>query len=55
MSYISNRGTGAGGANTNFTGKGFEKDTDVYEKLQSIGFSGNEHKISEFHSIKFAT
>ena len=50
-----NRGTGAGGANTNFTGKGFGKDTDVYEELQTIGFVDKEHKISESHSIKFAT
>lgn len=38
MSEIQNKGTGAGGANTNVNGKGFEKKTDNEARLLQKGF-----------------
>ena len=38
MSEIQNKGTGAGGANTNVNGKGFEKKTDNEARLLAQGF-----------------
>ena len=35
MSGIINKGTGAGGANTNINGKGFEQNTENEERLIS--------------------
>lgn len=37
-SHVSNKGTGAGGANTNHNGNAFENKTDNEARLLSIGF-----------------
>jgi hypothetical protein len=37
-SHVSNKGTGAGGANTNHNGNAFENKTDNESRLLSIGF-----------------
>lgn len=51
MDNISNKGTGAGGANTNYHGKKFENETDFLDKLISIGFK----KEKKLHIKKFNT
>lgn len=38
MSAVQNKGTGAGGANTNVNGKAFEEKTDNEERLIKAGF-----------------
>jgi hypothetical protein len=42
-----NRGTGAGGANTNLYGKKFEEQTNNYTRLLENGFSEVEHLPAE--------
>jgi len=37
-----NKGIGAGGANTNKSGKGFEKKTDIIQYLEKLGFVKNK-------------
>ena len=53
MSNIENRGTGAGGANTNINGKSFEKKTENETRLLSHGFirkniPGNKSKYGYY-------
>lgn len=43
-----NKGTGAGGANTNFFGKSFECKTSVEERLHSIGFVKKKMNNSKY-------
>lgn len=40
---IINKGTGAGGANTNFYGKKFEDKTNNQERLLEIGYNKNSY------------
>ena len=41
QSIIINKGTGAGGANTNYHGKKFEKKTDNQQRLLEMGYTKN--------------
>ena len=40
-SIIINKGTGAGGANTNYNGKKFESKTNNQQRLLEIGYTKN--------------
>ena len=53
-----NRGTGAGGSNTNYYGKKFEDETNNYFRLLENGYERNilvknPKKISHYYLLKF--
>ena len=53
----SNKGTGAGGANTNYHGKKFEEKTNNQERLLAMGYTKNSFtkkskKIYDFYLSK---
>lgn len=48
-----NKGTGAGGANTNYYGKKFEKKTNNYERLLNDGYIKHSNKKYEYLSKNF--
>jgi hypothetical protein len=53
---IINKGTGAGGANTNFYGKKFEDKTNNQNRLLEMGYSKNSYtkskKTNDFYLVK---
>jgi hypothetical protein len=53
---IVNKGTGAGGANTNFYGKKFEDKTNNQNRLLEMGYIKNNYtkskKINDFYLLK---
>ena len=54
---ISNRGTGAGGANTNYYGKKFEKKTNNQQRLLEMGyikksFTKKSKKVYDYYLSK---
>ena len=51
LQTISNKGTGAGGANTNYYGKKFEEKTNNQERLLELGYVKNSFTKNYFKSL----
>jgi hypothetical protein len=57
IQLLSNKGTGAGGANTNYYGKKFEEKTNNQQRLLDLGyiktsFTKNPKKAYDYYLIK---